>query len=79
MDNKQYSELIEFIGERFDSMQNQIDEMKVDIKNLLISNDNIIHSVKNISDEMHISNYRLDRFEDWAKVVGEKTGVLIRF
>ena len=54
-------------------------EVKAELGDVKTSIANLSSQVQKYHEEMLVSGHRIDRLEDWAKVVGEKVGVPISF
>ena len=53
------------LGSRIDAVQTQVA--------------NLATQVQTLTQEVRVSNYRLDRLEDWAPKVGDKTSIPFEF
>lgn len=54
-------------------------EVRSELRGMKTNITNLVTEVKNIKDQLIISNHRTTRLEDWAKPVGDKVGIPIEF
>lgn len=75
----------------FDYLDEMKAELKADIKTEIIAElspkidklqtsvDNLTYMVKGFQEEMIVNRHRIDRLEQWARQVSEKTGIPLPF
>jgi len=87
--NKDYSELIEYLDEKFSKTDAELSDIKEDVKDLkqdigalresvqalTVSVDKLVKAVENLRQEYVAITAKIDRHEKWIQQIAEKVGV----
>jgi uncharacterized coiled-coil DUF342 family protein len=75
-----FQPIFDYIDESNAKLKEEIlTEVRSELRDVKTAVANLSGQVKQYHEEMLVSGHRIDRLEDWAKIVGEKIGVPITF
>lgn len=83
--DKDFSELIEYLGERFTKIDNKLENLerekadKSDIHELMKSIDTYAKKADTYFQEMVMLSHKVDRHEKWIQQLAEKLGVNLEY
>ena len=77
--DKDYSELIEYLDQKFTSIDNRFDEMKADFNNLQSAVDAYAKKADAYFQEMVMLSHKVDRHEKWFHQIAEKLGIKLEY
>jgi len=75
--NKDFSELIEYLDEKFaeTAKQKDLDELKQRVDNLVTSIDKLTKSITDYHEEQLAISAKIDIHEKWIKQLAQKVGI----
>jgi len=77
--NQNFSELIEYLDEKFTHVDERFDEMKKDFIDLQTSVDTYAKKADDYFKEMVALSHKVDRHERWIHQIAEKLGVKLEY
>lgn len=77
MDDDQFTRLFKYMTERFDSIDEKLDQKanKTDMDRLINTMDDFIRQITDNNTENAVRDAQFARLVEWARKVSEKTGV----
>jgi len=76
---KDFSELIEYLDEKFISIDGRFDSMKKDFVELQSSVDAYAKKADTYFQEMVMLSHKIDRHEKWFQQVADKIGIKLEY
>lgn len=77
--NNDFSELIQYLDEKFVDVKKDINELKVNFNNLTNSVDAYAHKADAYFQEMVALAHKVDRHEKWLQEIAEKLGIKLKY
>ncbi|MBI2042222.1 MAG: hypothetical protein HYT21_00495 [Candidatus Nealsonbacteria bacterium] len=77
--DKDFSELIEYLDEKFVAVDKKFEEMKYDFNELQTSVDAYAKKADNYFQEMVMLAHKVDRHEKWMHQLADKLGVKLEY
>ncbi|MBZ1345516.1 MAG: hypothetical protein KY055_02735 [Candidatus Nealsonbacteria bacterium] len=77
--NQDFSELIQYLNEKFTRVDQRFDEMKKDFVDLQTSVDAYAKKADTYFQEMVALAHKVDRHEKWIHQIAEKLGIKLEF
>ncbi len=76
--NNDFSELIQYLDEKFIDVKKDIGELKINFNNLTNAVDAYAHKADAYFQEMVALSHKVDRLEKWILEIAEKVGVHLK-
>jgi hypothetical protein len=75
--NNDYSELIKYLDQKFTTIETILEQKadKDDVRTLVTSIDAVLKRLDSLNTEFLSISNRVNRLEEWIKMVAEKTGI----
>jgi len=77
--NKDFSELTQYLDEKFTAVDRRFDEVKKDFVDLQTSVDAYAHKADTYFQEMVMLAHKVDRHEKWFQQIAEKLGIKLEY
>lgn len=77
--NNDFSELIQYLDDKFVDINKQFGEMKVNFSNLTNAVDAYAHKADAYFQEMVALAHKVDRHEKWLQEIAEKLGIKLKY
>ena len=77
--NKDFSELIQYLDDKFTAVDRRFDEIKEDFVNLQTSVDAYAKKADTYFQEMLMLANKIDRHEKWLQQIAEKIGIKLEY
>jgi len=77
--DKDYSELVQYLDEKFIRVDQRFDEVKKDFVDLQTSVDAYAKKADTYFQEMMMLAHEVDRHEKWIKQIAEKLGIKLEY
>ncbi|MDO8676743.1 MAG: hypothetical protein Q7K16_03825 [Candidatus Azambacteria bacterium] len=74
-----FSELIQYLDEKFVVVDKRFDEIKSDFNNLLTAVDTYAQKADTYFQEMVMLSHKVDRHEKWLQEIAEKLGIKLKY
>ena len=77
--NSDFSELIQYLDEKFVDVKKDINELKIGFNNLTNAVDAYAKKADAYFQEMVVLSHKVDRHEKWLQEIAEKIGIKLRY
>lgn len=77
--NNDFSELIQYLDDKFTAVDKRFSEIKVNFNNLADAIDAYAHKADAYFQEMVALTHKVDRHEKWLQEIAEKLGIKLKY